>query len=307
MVPVPATFEEFCLMLYVLVDEVWTDIAPRCRRPGPVPACSDQELVTMALVGECKGWDQETVLLSEWAHHRDLFPHQPERSRFNRRRRLLAGAIDAVRRGLLARLDLALDRQCVLDSLPVPALPFHLAPRGNRAEWQTHGAAFGVVPSKSQTLFGYKLYLLATLNGVILDYALAPANAPELAVGVELLEEHTDLSVLGDKAFVSAPAAARLWAENRVELRALSRRNQTQQPSRAVQRRISAARQVIETVNSQLAGQFRIEVNHARSFWGLCARIRTKLTAHVACVSLNRLAGVPDILRIKALAFPPPN
>ena len=62
-----------------------------------------------------------------------------------------------------------------------------------------------------------------------------------------------------------------------------------------------------ETVNSQLAEQFKIEVNHALSFGGLTARLYTKLTAHVACAYLNRQAGVPDVLHIKALAFPPPN
>lgn len=51
----------------------------------------------MALVGERQGWDEETVLLSHWHAHHDLFPHQPERSRFNRRRRQLAGAINMER------------------------------------------------------------------------------------------------------------------------------------------------------------------------------------------------------------------
>ena len=65
-------------------------------------------------------------------------------------------------------------------------------------------------------------------------------------------------------------------------------------------------RQVVETVNSQLAGQFHIQTNHAQSFWGLCARLYTKLTAHTLSVHLNRLLGSTDVLRIKALAFPQP-
>jgi hypothetical protein len=304
---VPASFEDFCLVMYVLVDEVWPEIAPRCRRPGPAPACSDPELVTMVLVGECQGWDQETVFLSQWARHRALFPVQPERSRLNRRRRQLAGAINEVRRRLLARLDLALDRQVVLDSLPVPVIGWHLVPDGQRAYWETHEARVGYVASKKQWLFGYKLYLLVTQAGVILDFVLAPANVPELQAGVELLEEHADLDVLGDKAFVSRPAAERLRAENRVALLTLPRRNQKRQPPAAVRRLVSTARQVIETVNSQLAEQFKVETNHALTFGGLTARLYSKLTAHVACVYLNRLAGVPDALQIKALAFPRPN
>lgn len=186
-------FDDFCLGTYVLVDEVWPQIAPHCRRPGPAPVCSDPELVTMAVVGECRGWDKETVLLSNWHAHRDLFPHQPERSRFNRRRRLL-----------LATLDLAQGRQCVLDSLPIPVIRFHLVPASNRTGWQAYEARLGRVPAKKQTIFDYKLYLLATLNGVTLDVVLAPANVAELQVGTDLLADHADLAVLGDKAFISA-------------------------------------------------------------------------------------------------------
>jgi hypothetical protein len=301
------SFADFCLWTYVLVDDLWPQIAPACSRPGPRPVCSDPELITMALIGECKGWHEETVLLSEWAAHRDLFPRQPSRTRFNRRRRQLQGAINHLRRLVVASLAFAADRRCVLDSLPVPVIRFHLVPRGARSYWESYDARFGRVPSKSLTIFGYKLYLLVTHTGLILDFTLAPANIGELQVGAELLEEHTDLEVLGDKAFVSAPIQARLAADNRLVLRTLPRANQQLQLAPTEARARNAARQIIETVNSQLAEQFGIEVNHAQSFWGLTARVITKLTAHTLSVALNRLSGAANALHIKALAFPQPN
>ena len=63
-------------------------------------------------------------------------------------------------------------------------------------------------------------------------------------------------------------------------------------------------RQRIESVNSQLVGQFHLQVNHARSFWGLITRLHTKLTAHTLCVWLNRLLGSEACLQIKHWAFP---
>lgn len=300
------SFEDLCLWTYVLIDDCWHQLAPLDRRPGPRSIWSDAELITMAVIGECKGWHEETVLLSEWAQHRDLFPHQPSRTRFNRRRRSLHGAINELRRLLLASLDFAQDRQCVLDSLPIPVIRFHLVPKAAHAYWQTYGACFGKVPSKSITIFGYKLYLLVTQNGVILDFVLAPANVLELQAGTELLDEHTDLLVRGDKAFLSAPIQERLLAENRLCLRTLPRSNQSQQLPLAQVRAFNAARQIIETVNSQLAEQFGIEVNHAQSFAGLTARLITKLTAHTVCLFLNRLLGATNLLQIKTLAFPKP-
>jgi hypothetical protein len=303
----PWTFEDFCLWVYVLVDELWPRIAPALRRPGPPPACSDQELVAMVLVGECCGWDEETAFASRWAEHRDPFPRQPERSRLNRRRRQPQGAVNQLRRLLLAGLDFAADRLCILDCLPVPVLAFAASRRARRVDWQGYGAAFGRVPSKGQTIFGFKLALLTTANGVVRDFALAPANLAEVEVGGALLEGQADLTVLGDKAFVSAPLARRLREERGVALLTLPRRNQARRVSAAGRRAFAAVRRVVEAVNGQLVDQFKIQLNHALSFSGLCARLYSKLTAHTVCLALNRRLGRPDVLRIKDLAFPAPN
>lgn len=296
-------FDDFCLHTFVLVDDIWNQIAPLFKRPGPAPECSDSELITMVLVGECRGWDVETEMLSYWQEHRDMFPHIPSQSRFNRRRRNLMLAFNLIRQTLLQALDVAQDQQCAIDSLPVPVVQFHLVP-SSTGDWAAHAAAFGKVPSKKVTIFGYKLHLLITLGGVILDFVLAPANAADLHVGVELLQNHSDLTALGDKAYISAPMAADLLRSNRVRLLTLPRRNQKQQPSPAYRRLFNSVRQIIETVNAQLVEQFNIETNHAHTFWGLCTRLYSKLTAHTLCIYLNRLLGNVDFLQIKSLAFP---
>lgn len=297
-------FDDFCTWMYVTIDDCWQQVAPLfVGRPGPMPACSDSELITMAIIGECRGWDTETTLLQAWQEHRQLFPHLPERTRFNRRRRNLMQAINLLRQMILQVLDVAQERQCVIDSLPVPVVQFHLVPTASR-DWAAHGASFGKVTTKKQTIYGYKLHLLVTVSGVIRDFELAPANEADLTVGVELLTQHTDLDVVGDKAYLSAAAQTDLWEHQRIRLRCLPRANQQQQVSAAVRRRLNQVRQIIETANGQLVEQFNIETNHAHSFWGLCARVYTKLTAHTLCISLNRLLRAPAFLQIKALAFP---
>jgi hypothetical protein len=295
-------FDDFCLWMYVVVDDICQQLAFVFKRPGPEPECSDGELITMALVGECRGWDIETDMLSQWREHGNLFPHIPSQSRFNRRRRQLLPAFNLIRRVVLDWLDLAGDTQCVIDSLPIPVVKFHLVP-SSTGDWPAHAATFGKVASKKQTIFGYKLHLLITLGGLILDFELAPAHASDLEVGFELLSEHTHLEVLGDKAYISAEKAAELWRNNRIRLRTLPRRNQKQQLPPEVAHVINAVRQIIETVNGQLTEQFNIETNHAHTFWGLCTRLCTKLAAHTLCIYLNRLLGNPNFLQIKSLAF----
>ena len=81
-----ADFADFCLVAYTLVDDLW-DALPAAYKPrGEQPDCSNSELLTMVLVEECMGWDEETEAISQWQSHRDLFPHVPDRTRFNRRR-----------------------------------------------------------------------------------------------------------------------------------------------------------------------------------------------------------------------------
>lgn len=296
-------FDDFCLYMYVIVDDIWKKIGHLFRRPGPEPACSDSELLTMALVGECRGWDLETEMLSYWQEHRDLFPIIPSQSRFNRRRRNLHQAFNLIRKVVLQKMPLSDDGHCVIDSMPVPVVKFYLVP-SSTGDWSAYGARFGKVPSKKQTIFGYKLHLLMTLNGLILDFELAPANVTDLEAGLDILTDHSDLTVLGDKAYISDPIAEALLQFHQIRLLTLPRKNQKQQLSSAAQQLFNQVRQIIETVNGQLSEQFNLEENHAHTFLGLCTRLYTKLTAHTLCIYINRLLGKPDFLQIKSLAFP---
>lgn len=298
-----ADFDDFVTWMYVIVDDLWQPIAHLYRRRGPEPtSCSDSELMTMAIISECCGWDRETHLDTQWKPHRHLFPRLPERSRYNRRRRNLMGAMNQIRQIVLTVLDVAQDAYGAIDSLPVPVVRFHLAPQRSR-DWDAYGASFGQCASKKETFFGYRLHLVVTLGGVILDFALTAANGDEREVAEDLLPRWSGRTFLGDKGYVSAPLATAL-ASQQVRLVALRRANQHAQLPATLTRLIKRFRQIIETVNGQLGEQFAIEQNHAHSFWGLCARLYTKLTAHTLCLYLNRLLGNPDWLQIKALAFP---
>jgi len=104
---------------------------------------------------------------------------------------------------------------------------FHLVP-GSTGDWAAHGADFGKVASKKLTIFGFKLHLLVSLGGLILDFELALVSAADLNVGAELLTEHTDLTVFGDKGSIRSE---------------LTRKNQANQPPKAVTCSFNAVRQ----------------------------------------------------------------
>lgn len=296
-------FREFCTHCYVVIDQLYQQIAP--TRPGPKPDCSDSELITLAIVGECRGYDCETELLAFWRDYPDLFPVLPERTRFNRRRRQLLAQINQIRLLLLQRCDLAMDTQAVVDSLPVPVIPFHLVPSATSlSEWKSYGASFGQVRSKKQTIFGYKLHLLVSLSGLILNFSLVGANEGDITVVEELLSDCYQMLVLGDLAYYSHTLANRLLKERAVKLFFLSKKNSPIHSTDRERQWHHHFRAMVETVNSQLSEQFKVEVNHATSFGGLATRLVTKLTAHTLAVVLNRQLGVAHFRQIKRLAFP---
>ncbi len=132
--------------------------------------------------------------------------------------------IHAMRRMMLARMDLYRDEHCVVDSIRIPVVQFHPVSQ-SRGDWPAYGATFSYVSSKDAQIFGYKLHMQVTSGGLILDFELAPASVGDLAVGRELLLEFADRIVIGDKAYVSPPVAKELWQHNRTRLLTKPRNN----------------------------------------------------------------------------------
>jgi hypothetical protein len=204
-------------------------------------------------------------LLSEWSNYPHLFPRLPERSRFNRRRRNLMHVINLMRQLVLKMLDVAQDGQCAIDSLPVPVMQFHWVPQST-GDWAAYGATFGYCAAKKQRFYGYRLNLLITLGGVILDFVLMPANADEREAARDMLQTRYGLLALGDKGFVSEPLAKELRERNQIRLLALRRKNQRSKLPKALRLLVARFRQMIETVNSQIDAQFGIEEAYTHSF-----------------------------------------
>ena len=294
-------FADLCTYVYVIVDELYQlVVAPHDHRPGYRSDFSDSEVITLTLVG----MDEEQAFLAYVKrNHRALFPRLPARSRYNRRRRALTEATNrlrgALRQLVLGRLAPAERDVCVVDSLPVPVVGFHHA----RGSHRWHGeASYGHVASKKLTSFGDKLHLLITHGGLILDFVLAPAHHADGALTEQLLIDKRWLTVLGDQAYLNAALQDLLRWRNDLVLLTPTRANQRQQHPAALTRAIAHFRQVIETLNSQLAEQFHVERNKAKSVAGLCARRQAKLAAHTLGVYLNCLLGRP-LLHLKDLAL----
>lgn len=294
-----ANSADLCTHVYVIVDDIWQTIRHEFRHPGPESEFSDSEVMTLAIVAELAEMDEEKAFLKYVRrNHSPLFPKLPHRTRYNRRRRQLAGAVNEIRHRVLWCLPVNLAAYWLIDSLPVPVVAFHRAPQTRHwLGW----ADFGRVASKQQTMFGFKLHFLVTEQGFIVDFVLAAASHHDVTLAEQILMPYRNLVVIGDKGYIDALTRSLLLQRNSLAVLTPRRRNQEDQLPKTVARCLNQARQMIETIGAQLSGQFNIEVNKAKRMSGLLARLSAKLAAHTIGIYLNFLLGLPH-LNLKDLA-----
>jgi DDE family transposase len=291
--------DTFLTAVYTVVDDLYRErLAAALRhRPGPAPALSDSEVLTLAVCAEWGPWDSERAF---WRfvclRLRHLFPRLVDQSEFNRRRRSLYPALAAIQRAVAERLGAHLERERLLDTKPVAVMV--LKRHDDRGLAFDGKAAVGWCQTKRQWYYGFKLVLALTLEGVIVRYDLVPANVDDRDAAAEVLEG--GCRYWADKGFFGSECQ-REWAEfDGATVRAEPPRGTRAAWPRAVAYLAHRVRQLIEVVNAQLQGQFAIERTLAKTLWGLVTRIQAKLTAHTVGVYLNALEGRP-LLALKTL------
>jgi hypothetical protein len=293
--------ETFLTALYTVVDDVYRErlVAALAHRPGPRPALSDSEVLTLAICAEWGAWDSEREFWRFAGRRlRHLFPRLVDQSEFNRRRRSLYPALAAIQRAVARKLGADLERERLLDTKPVAVMV--LKRHDDRGLVFDGKAAVGWCQTKRQWSYGFKLVLALTLGGVIVRYDLVPANVDDREAAAEVLEP--GCRYWADKGFFGEQCQ-REWAESDgVLVRAEPPRSTLAAWLRAFAYLAHRVRQLVEVVNAQLQGQFAIERTLAKTLWGLVTRVQAKLTAHTLGVYLNLLWGRPP-LALKTLVI----
>jgi Transposase DDE domain len=286
---------------YVIVSDLYNLFVPEIvkNRPGSKPRLSDAEIITIVIVGELFGMDVEirwyTLVKQAYLN---LFPNLNERSRFNRRRRDLCQVINLLRAKLLEILLDPNDPYRIIDSFPVV-----IANYGRRSQVKVarNKGGYGICCAKQLRFFGYRLHLLITLEGLIVNFVLAPANESDIRVAPEVLEGMVYLILLGDAIYSSPPLVEAMRKAGILMLVLVNRRWHEALP-KEVEKLLKGARCLIETVGSQLSRVLHIEMNWAKSERGIETRIIGKLFAHTIGSFINKLRGTPP-LKLASLIY----
>ena len=264
-------------------------------RRGPNSPCPDSDIITIAWLLELIGKDSELAgykLVKAQLGH--LFPHLPERSRFNRRRRNLCSASETLRSVLVKMLPD--DDIYIVDSFPIPLCDFKRVPTSTSplkcADGNGSLATFGKCATKGlNTFFGFRCSLITTAYGLPVDFAVATASTDDREVLPLFCERGTYPVIIGDKGYISEKLEAELLEQYNVCLLPTRRTNQKEQYPKSFQKLHQKIRRRIETTISQLSNQFSIGRIRARTHWGFRTRLSNKFSGFTLGIFLNKCLG----------------
>lgn len=288
MLPTPDLF----VHCYTLVDDLILSgqvVIP--RRPGPVPGCSDAEVITIVLVRHLLRRRSESGFLAEIRRdHAGLFPRLPHNSEFNRRARWMWGAFEQTRVAVAALVPADDWGQVDTSALPVKH-PSRM--RGPDSWTGPNGltARFGRDAAHGEWFYGFRLAARTDLGSrVVRAWAIVPAAVNERDLVPGLIEgAHGLAGLLNDKGFNGKMFTESLAAQGISNLTPPTKA-QRKTMSPALLKVIAEWRNRIETTFGEITDQMELARHGAHTFWGLLARTASTIAAHTLSLIMTGFA-----------------
>src|SRR5260370_6426617 len=250
---------------------------------GPAPACSDAELLAIAVARHLLGRRSEAGFLDEvgrdWGH---LFPRLPHQSEANRRLRWLWGAFEQLRGLLASRLPEDTCQQVDTSAIPVK----HTSRVRGPDQWTGPGhdlaARFGRDAAQAEWFYGFRLAIKTDLGSrIVRAWSIVPAAVDERQVGADLITGDAAAidALLLDKGFTGRRFAAEM-AGCGIDVIIPPTRAQRQTMPKTLQRLIAPLRNRVETSFKEITDQMELARHGAHTFEGLLTRTVAVLAAH---------------------------
>lgn len=295
--------ERFTIAVLCLLEDLLAELQAdpdwrRIRQRGPAPTLADSEVLTMEVVGEFLGLDQDAAIAQYFRReHPDWFPAltRINRTTFTRQAANLWVLKEQLWGRLLDRLrhDPALS---MIDSVPTPVCRFGRAYTCVRFRGQ---ATFGHDAGSKATIYGFRHHLRITWPGVVTAISVAPANVHDRDLVPELVEGATG-QVLGDRNYWDPKLTAELAPAGIALVAPFKKR--ASDPDPVGSQRVTRLRWRIETVVAQLVERFHLKRIWARDAWHLTSRVLRKVLSHTVAVGLCQAEGYAPLSFAQLLA-----
>jgi hypothetical protein len=284
--------DSFLVSLYVLVDDWWklkhSSQPPRAGRPALL---TDPEVITLAILAQ---WPRFRSERDFWrfaqAHLRPYLPNLCSQSQLNRRVRSVEPDLRDFQRAVARTLCGVSEVYHVLDTTLIPAI---VRVRASRKGLFAGQATFGRSASKTEWVYGFKVALSVSPEGVICAFGLAEAASDDRPIGEFLIIEDSQEIYLADKGFTGVQWERRWLDLYGALVAATPKENSKRAWAKTDRRWASGKRQIIEGVIDQLKDLFALERHRAKTLGGLLARLAAKMAAYTCGQRLNDQLGRP--------------
>lgn len=280
--------EDFIINVYCCVEEIYREIIKTpLRTRGFAPKLTDSEVITMEIVGEFMGKDQDMQI---WQYFHDdwlsWFPNLGSRANFVKQSANLWKVKQLIHEQLVEKMNALHDVLHLVDGFPMPVCKITRAKGSHCFKGE---AAYSYCAAKDEKYYGFEGHILINSEGVICSATFAAANIDERDVLQDLTDGLTGLLV-GDKGYIRPILKEELLNQG-LDLETPLRKNMKDTRPKILVQHFMTLRRRVETVISQLTERFHIEKVRARNCWHLISRFIRKVLAHTIGVFLNKLLG----------------
>lgn len=248
------------------------------------PKLSNIEIIAMNLTAEYMSINSECQLFRVISD--TYLDGLIERSVYNRRKRRLFYLIESIRKSFASKFN-EFEDYYIVDSMPIEVCKNS---RANRSKICKEN--IGSIPDKGYCAaqkayyYGYKLHGLCSVSGIFQSLDITPASVHDIHYLQDIQQQMRNCVVLGDMGYLSAEYQLNLFEKVNIRLETPKRKNQYDyKPQPFIFRKY---RKRIETLYSQLCGQFMIRINFAKTFDGFKTRILSKIAAMTVIQYLNK-------------------
>ena len=293
--------DTFLITLYVLIDDFCrTHLPKEPNLPGPNPALTRSEVMTLALFGQWARFRSERDFYRfATSCLKHLFPKLPNLSQFNRAQRAYQQDLLALSTFLVEKLDA---RNCLFEVIDRCGIATRWCGRRG-VGWMPEDTDKGHC---SRLGYFQGLHLLTCLNpeGVITGFGVSAASAKDqpLAEAFFGARHHG----LDSSPCVGLPCRSGYYVTDQGFMG--KQRHQdwlvhfgvrvvhAQTGCKRLWRRwLAGLRQIVESVHDDLLNSFRLDRERPHELRGFFARLSAKVALHNFCIFLNRSLGRPSL------------
>ena len=269
-------------------------------KPGPKTKFSDIEVIALACTAECMGYNSENHFFSLLT--KNDFPELLSRRQFNDRRKRLDITIEEIRKLVIALVKTEKEAY-VVDSMPLRLTRFA------RKNWckigqQKHEIkpTVGYCAAQEEYYFGFKLHAVCSLEGALKHFDITSASFSDVQYLPILGKKLKNCHLIGDKGYISQTFKEILRTESKVHLFTESRINAKK--ATYIPPVYKGKRKKIETIFSQLADQFNIQQNYAKTLSAYFTRVKSKLLSMTILNYVNQHITKKPLSQLKyALSY----